>query len=523
VTLAALIAACATLLQEADASALFAAGKDAEALAACDARLAAGAGDAATIELRARCLQALGRFGEAAAALRALPSRSMAADLALAACSAAGDDAGAAEADAILARWGTADPDGFELRLARARVHLARRRVAPALADARFVLSRDPRRFEAQLLLARATEAGGRPDEAQRLAARLLDPAGAFRGADVHLRREAAAASASALIRMQRYDDAISLLRDLVAECPAVVPWRAQLATVLGLRNRYAESMENWEKAVEAAPEDGEMRWRLADVYRSQGRTDDAIAQFRVMLELGHSPAVAELRLAELHLERGDDGDFERARDHAERALALSPESGDVLAARGRVQEKLGEVAAAKESYRAAFARNPLRFDALYRLALLLARSSGEEERAEAEALFERYRRVEPLLVELKLTKQEADANPGQPALLTRMAGMLNLAGEYEHARVWAERADRLDPNSLQNAVQSGYILANLDDLPGAKRSFEKALALLARAPSSEAAIATLREYVRKIDRGEPLPRPLGRMLRPGEVEEGAK
>jgi tetratricopeptide (TPR) repeat protein len=137
--------------------------------------------------------------------------------------------------------------------------------------------------------------------------------------------------------------------------------------------------------------------------------------------------------------------------------------------------------------------------------------------------LLERYRRIEPLLVELKLAKQEADVNPGQPTLLTRMAGMLNLAGEYEHARVWAERAEKLDPRSTQNAVQTAYILANLGDLPGAKRGFEKAIGLLSDAPASAAVIATLRDYVAKIDRGEPLPSPLGEMLRPADSEPGGK
>jgi tetratricopeptide (TPR) repeat protein len=505
--------------QEPDPSELFAAGRDEAALAACDRRLAARPADAAALELRARCLRSVGRYDEAAEALRRLPRRTMALDLLLAECLAARREGGA-EADAILQRWATADSDDAALRLARSRVHLLQRRVPQALADARFVVARDPGSFEAQLLLARATDAAGRFEEARRRVEPLVERAQDGAGVDVHLRREAAAALAVVLIRQQRYDDGVALLRGLVEECPTMGAWRALLATILGIRHRYAEAIEHWEKLVELAPTDAELRWRLGDIYRSQGRLDEAIAQFRAMLELGQARAVAELKLGELYLERGAEGDLERARAHVQEAEALSPDSGDVAEAKARVLEKLGNFAAAKELHRKAFARNPLRFEALYRLALLLARSRDEEELAEAEALFERYRRIEPLLVEIRLAKQELDANPAQPALHTRMAGMLNLAGEYEPAKAWTERAEKLDPRSVQNAVQMGYILANLDDLPGARRSFEKAIALLGSAPEAAEAVAKLRGYVEKIARGEPLPRPLGEMARPAQAGE---
>jgi tetratricopeptide (TPR) repeat protein len=126
-----------------------------------------------------------------------------------------------------------------------------------------------------------------------------------------------------------------------------------------------------------------------------------------------------------------------------------------------------------------------------------------------------RYRRIVPWLDELRRAKQDLDGNPGSAEALTRMAGVLNLAGEYEHARRWAERGAKLDPRSFQNAVQSGYILANLGDGPGARKSFALALSLLGNVDPAADPAATLRDYVAKLDRGEALPLPLGAMEAP--------
>jgi len=509
-----------------DPAALYAAGQDEAALAACDAALAAKPGDAATIELRARCLVALQRFDAAAEALRSLSSRSMASDLLFAVCETMSNEGGkegakepgkqateqpesADAVDAILKRWSLATGEDAELRLARARVLLARRRVAAALADARVAAARAPTSFEARLVLARCLDASGQPAEAKlRLGVLLQDPAAA-NALDVHLRREAIAASAAASMRMQQHEDAIALLAPLVKECPAVVPWRAQLATALGLRNRYAEAIEQWEKAVELAPEDGELRWRLADVYRSQGRSDEAIGQFERMLALGWMRAVAELRLAELLLERDGEGDVERARGHAEQAVALAPESGDVLETRARVQERLGDVEGAKASHRQAFARNPVRFDALYRLALLLARSGDEKELAESEQLLERYRRIEPFLLDLKRAKQEVDVNPSGAGPLARMAHLLNQAGEYEAAKLYAVRAEQAAPQDPQVFELSGYVFANLHDREGARSRLLKASMLLSALNTAPDRVTRLQNYVRSLDANEELPLPL--------------
>jgi len=494
-----------------DPAALYAAGKDEAALAACDAALAAKPGDPALVELRARCLAAQLRYEDAANALRSLPSRTMASDLLLAVCVAASPSAPKSEEDAaILARWSTADPDGAALRLSRARAQLSRRKVPQALADARFAAAHAPTSFEARLVLARCLEAAGQVEEARQRLSVLLDPSGGgSTGADVHLRREATAAAAAIAMRQQQHEDAIALLKPLVEECPAVVPWRAQLATALGLRNRYAESIEQWEKAVALAPEDGDLRWRLADVYRSQGRNDDAIEQFEKMLALGTSKAVAELRLGELYLERDGEGDLERARVHSEAALALAPESGDVLETRARVQERLGDLEGAKASHRQAFARNPVRFDALYRLALLLARSADPKEQAEADALLERYRRIEPHLLDLKRAKQEIDVNPGGAAALARMAALLNVAGEFDAAKGYVARAEQAAPGDPQVLVLAGFVLANGGDLAGAREHLAKASAYLSAAGAAQPLIDQIDGLVRTIDTGGKLPLPL--------------
>ena len=470
--------------------------------------------------MRARTLGGLGRSAEAAQALQALASRSPAADLLLARCLAQHPE-GAAEADAILAKCEGARFATPESRLARAR-SISRgggsRRRLPSCAC---VQTGDPERFEGRFVYARCALADGRFEEARAQLAVLVAQPDRFTAADVHLQREARAALASVLIRMQRHEEGIELLRPLVAECPAVVPWRVQLATVLSIRSRFAESIANWERAVELAPVDAELRLRLGDMYRSQGLFELAIAQYEKVIEIGRLSSEADVRLGDVYLRRDLAGDVEKARVHVERAVAHYPDSGDVLEMRGRLQEKLGLLAEACESHREAFARNPLRFESLYRLAMLLARSSDERERAESERILERYSRILPLLGDIVVAKQNVDFNPTHPAALTKLAALLNIAGEYEHALAWAERAEKLDPRSLQNAVQSAYIRANMNDLPGARKSFEKAIELARGVPEPAAVVATLKRYVESIDRGEALPSPLGELSHPAESEQG--
>lgn len=484
------------------ATAHFLAGRDRAALAACDAALAAldPAARPALELLRARCLLELEQPAEAAAALAGAPRDDVAAQLvALRARAEAGEESGA-----LLAALAALPlpPGDARAVLLRVRIALARGRAGEAWKLAEPLGSGAEAATESLLARALAALAAGRQEAATAaLAALEARPDAACE------RREAW--RQVGLQRMQARDYAAAaswFARVAAASDGATACVRGAICH--GFRRHYGDAIAAWEEAVRREPEQREYRVRLADLYRSQGRLDEALALYEPLAAAEPPSALALLRVAELAFERGD---LERASAAAGRAVELAPESGDIAIVRARIAEKQGERAAAVELLRAGLAKNPLRFDASYRLALLLARAPDAATKAEGASLLARYRRLEPWIEELDTLRQELAAAPRQPALLTRMAGLLNLGGEYVLAKGLIARAEQLAPLPAAALVQAGYIHANLGERAEARVRFAAALAQV-EARGEEPAAAQLRAWIGQIDRGEPLPIPMGEM-----------
>jgi tetratricopeptide (TPR) repeat protein len=221
------------------------------------------------------------------------------------------------------------------------------------------------------------------------------------------------------------------------------------------------------------------------------------------------------MRLGELHIEKGQ---LDRAKRHLEAALALMPEAEDVIAANGRLRELLGDAPGAIDHYRRALAKNPLRYEALYRMAMLLSRSTDEAEQKEGAELMARHSKAEPFLIDIERTQRELEINRGNALLLTQLAGLLNLAGEYQLARQWGEQSFRINRSSPSTCIQLAYISANLGDNATALKYFERAQTLLPKG-----SVKTLDEYVEKLRKGEALKLPMGEIYRPqqGRKAEG--
>ncbi|MBL8840431.1 MAG: hypothetical protein JNL90_02760 [Planctomycetes bacterium] len=495
-----LLAAVARLAAADDPAPLFAAGRERAALAACDAALAAAPAADELRRLRARCLLELERPAEAAAALASAPRGDLAAQLLALRCRAeAGEETAPLLAELAALPLPAGDPRAALLRV---RFALARGRGGEAWKAAEPLAAGPDAPAEVLLVRALALQAIGRAEAAAAAFAALE-----ARPEALHERREAWRVRALQLMQARDYADAAELFARVAAASDAASPC-VRAAICHGFRRHYGDAIAMWEEAVRREPEQREYQVRLADLYRSQGRQDDALRLYEPLAAAEPPHPVALLRVAELALERGDT---ERASGAAERAAALAPESGDVALLRARVAEKRGERASAIELLRVGLARNPLRFDASYRLALLLARSPEAAAKEEGAALLARYRRLEPWIEELDTLRQELAAAPRQPALLSRMAGLLNLGGEYALAKGLLARAEQLAPLPPSALVQAGYIHANLGELPAARARFAAALAQV-EARGEAAAAKQLRAWIGQIDRGEPLPTPMGEM-----------
>jgi tetratricopeptide (TPR) repeat protein len=486
--------------------------KDEEAYAACNEYLVAHPLAPMVVELRARCLKNLGRIDEAVQALRMLPQQTSRSKLLLAECLAM-TKAGAPEAEQLVNEVAADDPNGVEPRLARARVYLTLQKFAEAAAELKYVLSTSPKNYEANLLSAMMIDVSGQYDRALGAFIPLVQKPSDYEIADRHFQRDAVVLLAGVYMKLQKYEDAAQLLEQIIEKFPPNPDFLLKLGICQAMRANYDGAITTLEKGVQLAPDYGEVRWRLAELYRSQGKTDEAIAHFEALLALRQAQyrVTSERRLAELYL---DKGQLDKAKIHAETANTIDPESADVLDANGRVREKMSDVPGAKDFYRRALARNSLKFDTIYRLAQLLARSEDAAEKEEGAKLLARHDKIEPYRTDIERTVQEVDLNPVSPLLLTRLAGLLNLAGEYEQAKAWGERSIKLNARSPSTYVQLGYIYANLKDNANALKSFEQARRYFPKDESLKEYLQKLDGFIEKLKKGEELPLPMGEAFR---------
>ena len=496
---------------------LYTALKDEEAYAACNEYLVANPGAPQVVEMRARCLRNLGRYDEAIAALKALPQLPPSSKLLLAECLAQTKDGGR-DAEQLVNEVAADDPNGVDARITRARVYIAARKFEEAATELKYAVAQAPKNYEANLLTAWMADIAGQAERAMQMYRPLCEKPGEYEKSDNHHVRDAAIAFAGCFVKQQQYDTAIVLYPQLVERFPENMDLLIKLGVMQMMKMHFAEAAATFEKGVATAPQNGEMRWRLGDLYRTQDRVDDAIAQFEALyaLHLPNFDILAELRLGDLYLTKGV---MDKAKLMLETALTVAPDSADVLEANGRLREKLGDAAGAKDAYRKAFAKEPLKFDSLYHLTLLLAKSEDPKEKEEGAALLERWKKIQPFLQEIDLARQQIALSPSHAMLQTRFASLLNLAGEYEQAKVQIERAARISAQNPATFVQMGYISANMKDWSMALRAFQRARQLITKkdADASPDAVKKIEGFIEKLKKGEELPLPMGEYNRPAQ------
>ncbi|MSP15927.1 MAG: tetratricopeptide repeat protein [Myxococcales bacterium] len=481
------------------------------ALALSNDWLVAHPGDPTVLELRARSLRQLGRMDDAVATASQINPKDMRTKLLIAELM-CGRKETLAQAQALVDEVAADQPNAYEPHLTRARIYLAASRLKEAASELTYVLQVKQNSYEAVLLSGILAELSGRNEEAAALYHQLVTKPTEWQRTDAHQERDAVLGLASAYVKLQRYGEAITLYEQLLAKISKSAVLWAQIGMAQQMLERNADAITSFQKACELSPGTGEFLGRLGDLYRGAGRIDDAVAKFERILEVvppGPGHVLADLRLAEIRLEQSL---LEVAKTHADAAMTLAPENPQALLVSARVREKLGETAIAKERYRKVLAKDPLQFDALYRLALLLARSEDAAEQAEGKQLLERHKKIEPLVQDINRTRGELDISPRSAPLLTRMGGLLNLCGEYAMGRQLCEQAYKLHPTNPSTCMQLGYLTANLGDKAASLKYFERAQKLL---PAK--AVPKLDEYVEKLQKGEDLPLPMGEYFRPAQ------
>ncbi len=243
------------------------------------------------------------------------------------------------------------------------------------------------------------------------------------------------------------------------------------LAGAYEQRRDYAGAAEAARRAVEMAPQDGELKRDLAEYLLLAGKLDESLKLYRELAAADPKDAHLELRLSQLYRQTRD---HKQARAAQERAKALDPDSLDVrfneinlLEAEGKNGEAIARLkeileATAKKTYSAAERGN--RVILLERLALL---ERASEQYAQAVETFQQMAELDPDLgarvaaqiidtyrqaKEFAKAEQEAEAAarryPGDRTLTLVRASLLADVGKSEQAlgevkRLFDGRSDR--------------------------------------------------------------------------------
>jgi tetratricopeptide (TPR) repeat protein len=263
-------------------------------------------------------------------------------------------------------------------------------------------------------------------------------------------------------------------------------------------RLRRPDLARRWfERARELVDDEPAVHLALAELERAQGRTDALRDALDGLIGLGASraPVSVLLEAADLHAESGDT---RRALQYLEIANRRKPDDplvlealSDALSTAGRTTE-LADVL----ERRAALATDDAdaRADALLELSRI-----HEEELGDPEAALDALARA------FDANPQRLDLSAGLQRLYRKTERWSELRTVLERAAGQARGADR-----VRLATELGALLADhLDDLDGARRAFEAALAVDAR---HGAALAGLERIARATGDDETL-------LRVGEAE----
>jgi tetratricopeptide (TPR) repeat protein len=143
-----------------------------------------------------------------------------------------------------------------------------------------------------------------------------------------------------------RTEEALEEFREAVADDPASVPARLNLAALLEKTGDLTAAKSELEEAARIEPENAPLRLALGRLLAREGRDQEAIEQFRQVLE--RDP---DFEAAHFHLGTalGRLGDFEGAVEALSRVLELNPESLAARYQRALVELELSQFDAAAE------------------------------------------------------------------------------------------------------------------------------------------------------------------------------
>jgi len=242
-----------------------------------------------------------------------------------------------------------------------------------------------------------------------------------------------------------------------------------QLASKMVADGDLEGSLGEFERAIEANPDDPERRELLAKVLYNLERFDDALGVADGLEEIAPDYAGIHLLLADIHAKKGD---FARAREELAAQAALSPQDLAVFRRMAWIAEQEGDTAGVIEANESIVALEPGNAEAWLALGSLYAENGQPDKSQQA---FTRVAEIDPK------NAYETFFNIG--ALIENKSDPT--PAEERRALEAFQKSVEIKPDFAKGHLRLAYAQLRNGDLAGARRSFESYLELEPDAPDS--------------------------------------
>ncbi len=263
-------------------------------------------------------------------------------------------------------------------------------------------------------------------------------------------------------------DASQATLTEAVERAPHDLSLRVRLARLLQSSGQLEDAITQWRRLLQQVPEHVAWRTQMAFAQLDAGQTATAVAELERVVQSRPQRPSAHVNLGIALQAAGRVSD---ARQSFERALTLDPVSTPARLNLGALHAANGRLDEAEDSYRAVVTADPRSSEGHFRLGEILAARGRSEE---AETAFRTAFELDP-------------ADPRPAAAAARLLVESHRAGE---AITMLEAAAAMAPDAASVLAHLGDLRLATGDAAGAARAFRAALAQAPRLASARINLA---------------------------------
>ena len=252
------------------------------------------------------------------------------------------------------------------------------------------------------------------------------------------------------------YTNIETLWRTTIAKNPNAFLAYNNLGNKLALQGKTPDAIAQFRRAIEIKPDYAEAHYNLAIVLDRQGKPDEAIDNYQKALEINPDFAAAHNNLGTALLNQGR---LEEASEHYHQALDKDPAFAEAHSNLGFLLTKQGGTAEAIEEYRKAIELNPNCAEFYNNLGNLLA---AQRRADEAIGQFQKALEVEPDNAKVRYN----------------LANILSAQGRWDEAIEHYQQALKQMPDSTHAHYQLGLALQSRGKFAAAVAQLHKVLEL---------------------------------------------